>query len=124
MLIGGNTVRVDRPTLDCRFTGDKAPDIIIYSQQKDFDTTIPLFNVDGRSVSIADNLEFLESPSFILVEGGGAMMTALEGKIDWLLQYQTPTLSRHASSYGCSAKLSFLHQQQKGVDLMLWSQLV
>jgi len=31
LLIGGNTVRVDRPTLDCRFMEAKAPDVKIYA---------------------------------------------------------------------------------------------
>ncbi|MCH9740761.1 MAG: bifunctional diaminohydroxyphosphoribosylaminopyrimidine deaminase/5-amino-6-(5-phosphoribosylamino)uracil reductase RibD [Epsilonproteobacteria bacterium] len=123
MLIGGNTVRVDRPTLDCRFTGDDAPNITIYSKEDDFDREIPLFSVLNREVTVTDVLENFDKPSFILVEGGGGMLNALKDKIDWLLQYQTPKLSLHSSSYSIDMNLEFLHQDRKGVDLMLWSRV-
>ena len=120
MLIGGNTVRVDRPTLDCRFTGDTAPDIIIYAKEDNFDRTIPLFSVEERFVQITNVLDF-SRPSFILVEGGEGMINALKDKIDWLLQYQTPKLSSHSSSYDVDLNLEFLFQDRRGIDLMLWS---
>lgn len=120
MVIGGNTVRVDRPTLDCRFTGDKAPDITIYSREDNFDRDIPLFAVPNREVVIGDRID-LNTPSFILVEGGGGMLRALGDKIDWVLQYQTPKFSSHDSSYPVDMALTFLHQNSKGVDVMLWS---
>jgi len=45
LVIGGNTVRIDRPTLDARMVDGKAPDILIYSKSKEFDRSIPLFNM-------------------------------------------------------------------------------
>jgi len=120
MMIGGNTVRVDRPTLDCRFTGAVAPDILIYSKEDTFDREIPLFSVEGRKVEVSDGFDF-SKPSFILVEGGGGMMNALSGQIDWLLQYQAPKLSSHASGYSMDFNLEFLFQDKRGVDLLLWS---
>ena len=123
MVIGGNTVRVDRPTLDCRFTSDNAPNIIIYSTKDTFDKTIPLFGVKNRNVQILDRLDF-SKPSFILVEGGEGMINALKDNIDWLLQYQTPKLSSHNSSYDIDIRLEFLHQERKGVDLILWSHII
>jgi diaminohydroxyphosphoribosylaminopyrimidine deaminase/5-amino-6-(5-phosphoribosylamino)uracil reductase len=123
MLIGGNTVRVDRPTLDCRFTGDIAPNIIIYSKEDNFDRTIPLFSVKGREIEISKNLDF-SKPSFILVEGGGGMLNVLKNEIDWLLQYQIPTLSRHASNYEIDFKLSFIFQDKISVDLLLWGKII
>ncbi len=122
MIIGGNTVRVDRPTLDCRFTGDKAPNITIYSKEDNFDRATPLFGVKGREVCVSDRLDFTQ-PSFILVEGGGGMINALKENIDWLLQYQTPKLSLDAS-YDVEVDLKFLFQDKKGIDLMLWSSLL
>ena len=123
MLIGGNTVRVDRPTLDCRFTGDNAPNIRIYAKEDNFDREIPLFNVGERFVTITNVLDFTK-PSFILVEGGAGMFNALKDKIDWLLQYQTPKLSSHSSNYNVDLELKFLFQDRKGVDLMLWNKVV
>jgi len=123
MLIGGNTVRIDRPTLDCRLTGDKAPDIIIYAKEDNFDRTIPLFSVEERYVQITNILDFTR-PSFILVEGGEGMMNALKDKIDWLLQYQTPKLSAHHSAYDVDLELKFLFQDKKDIDLIFWNRIV
>lgn len=124
MLMGGNTIRVDKPRLDCRFTGDDAPNITIYSKEDGFDRNIPLFSVLNREITITDKLDFFDKPSFILIEGGGGMMNALNDKIDWLLQYQTPKLSSHDSSYGVNRNLKFLFQDKKGSDLMLWSKFL
>jgi len=100
MVIGGNTVRVDRPTLDCRFIDSQAPDITIYSKGDDFDRDIPLFSISGRDVEITDSLDFLGKPSLILVEGGGGMIKAMQNHIDMLLLYQTDKLSVNRESYG------------------------
>ncbi len=56
MLIGGNTVRSDKPTLDSRYIAGRAPNIMIYSKNKVFDTNIPLFKVPNREVIISDDL--------------------------------------------------------------------
>ena len=121
LLIGGNTVRVDRPTLDCRFTEGKAPDITIYSKEDKFDREIPLFTVEGREVNVGSDLDFLDKPSFILVEGGEGMLEALKEKIDWMLIYQTPKLSSNTLTYNTTMNLKFLHQAKKDVDMMIWS---
>jgi len=124
MLIGGNTVRVDRPTLDCRFIEADAPKIIIYSKEDNFDREIPLFKVENREVEVMDNLDFLDKPSFILVEGGEGMLKALQKKIDWMLIYQIPKLSTHQLSYNTTMNLAFLHTAKKDIDLMIWSRQI
>ena len=122
LVIGGGTVRADRPRLDCRFTGGRAPDVTIYSRQETFDRKIPLFGIPDRRVRITDNLEPLfERPSFLLVEGGQGMLEALAERIDWFLLYQTPKLSSHPLSYNVDQKLEYLHQCNIGADLMIWS---
>ncbi len=124
LIIGGNTVREDRPTLDCRFTKGKAPDVMIYTKEDNFDRDIPLFHVENRTVSIGDDLDFLTKPSFIMVEGGEGMLKALQKKIDWMLIYQTPKLSTHLLHYNTNMNLKFLHQDKKDVDLMIWSRQI
>lgn len=122
MIVGGGTVRADRPRLDCRFTGDPAPDLTLYSRDDDFDRTIPLFSVPHRRVEIRDDLQpLLERPSFLLVEGGEGMLRALEDRIDWMLLYQTPKLSTHPLSYNVDQKLEYLHTGSLGADLLIWS---
>ena len=121
LLIGGNTVRTDRPTLDCRFSKAEAPAVTIYSKEKKFDEAIPLFGVKGREVNVTEDLSFLRHPSFILVEGGEGMLQALKEKIDWILFYQTPKLSTNQLSYNSDINLTFLHTNRKGADMMIWS---
>ncbi len=121
LLIGGNTVREDKPTLDCRFSGGKACDVLIYSHENHFDNKIPLFEIPDREVAITKNLDFLEKPSFVLVEGGEGMLNALKEKIDWMLIYQTPKLSTNTLTYNTTMNLHFLHQAKKDVDMMIWS---
>ncbi|MBA1421316.1 MAG: bifunctional diaminohydroxyphosphoribosylaminopyrimidine deaminase/5-amino-6-(5-phosphoribosylamino)uracil reductase RibD [Epsilonproteobacteria bacterium] len=121
LLIGGNTVRVDRPTLDCRFTQGYAPDVTIYAKEDNLDRKIPLFIVKDREVSITNDLSFLEKPSFVLVEGGEGMLNALKEKIDWLLIYQTPKLTTNTLTYNTTMNLQFLHQEKIDVDMMIWS---
>ena len=124
LLIGGNTVRVDRPTLDCRFTEGKAPNIKIYTKEDNFDRDIPLFAIENRDVEITDQLDFLSRPSLVMVEGGEGMLSALGEKIDWLLIYQTPKLSANNLTYNTTINLQFLHQDKKDVDLMIWSRQI
>ncbi|WP_457606435.1 bifunctional diaminohydroxyphosphoribosylaminopyrimidine deaminase/5-amino-6-(5-phosphoribosylamino)uracil reductase RibD [Nitratifractor sp.] len=122
MIIGGGTVRSDRPRLDCRFTGDRAPDLTIFSREKEFDRSIPLFEVPDRRVEIRDDLSpLLERPGLLLVEGGEGMLTAMRERIDWMLHYCTPKLSSHSLDYALDAQLEFLHSEAIGVDRMLWS---
>lgn len=123
LLIGGNTIRVDRPILDCRLTGDNPPDVAIYTA-KDVDRSIPLFDVPNRDVCIVSNLDFLSEPSFVLVEGGEAMLEALSEHIDWLLIYQSPNVSSEKKSYNIDMRLKNLHHNTIGEDLILWSKRV
>ncbi len=124
LLIGGNTVRMDRPTLDCRFVHAKAPNVCIYSKEDNFDRQIPLFMVPHREVEILNDLNFLERPSFVIVEGGEGMLNALKEKIDWFLFYQTPKLSTNNLTYNTTMNLAFLHQRTMDVDLMIWSKKI
>ncbi len=121
LVIGGATVRSDRPTLDCRFSGGKAPAVTIYSRGDDFDRDIPLFAVEGRQVEVSSSLDFLEKSSFVIVEGGEGMLNAVANRVDWYLIYQTPKLSTHNLTYNIDKELTFLHSDKKGIDMMIWS---
>ncbi|WP_373031192.1 bifunctional diaminohydroxyphosphoribosylaminopyrimidine deaminase/5-amino-6-(5-phosphoribosylamino)uracil reductase RibD [Sulfurovum sp.] len=124
LLIGGNTVREDRPTLDCRFVEGKAPSVKIYTKEDNFDRDIPLFGIEERNVEIVNRLDFLDDPSFVLVEGGEGMLEALQEKIDWMLIYQVPKLSTNNLTYNTTMNLHFLHQNKKDIDLMIWSKQI
>jgi len=124
LLIGGNTVREDRPTLDCRLIEAQAPDVKIYAKEDNFDRDIPLFGIANRRVEIIDTLDFLDTPSFVMVEGGEGMLKALKAKIDWMLIYQTPKLSTNNLTYNTTMNLHFLHHNKKDRDLMIWSKQI
>ncbi len=123
LLIGGNSVRVDRPKLDCRFIEAPPPNIKIFSKKREFDKSIPLFNIPNREVEVIDNLDSIKK-GFILVEGGEGMLKALRDKIDWFLTYHTPKLSNNQITYNINAKIEFLHTQAIGKDLMIWSRFL
>lgn len=87
MVIGGQTVRTDRPTLDARFAiKNISPDILIYSKQKEFDKTIPLFNIKNREVLISDKLQ-ISNKNFVMVEGGYNMLNIVKDSIDCLVVF-------------------------------------
>ena len=86
LVIGGQTVRTDRATLDSRFAKNNiAPNVLIYSKQTNFDTTIPLFNIANRIVDISNSLESMENNNFIMIEGGYNLLKHLKYNIDMLM---------------------------------------
>lgn len=87
LVIGGNTVRIDRPTLDTRFIKDtfKNPNILVYSNDKNIDQTIPLFHIDNRDVLIDNSLQSIDHDKFIMIEGGYNLLEILKDKIDMLM---------------------------------------
>jgi diaminohydroxyphosphoribosylaminopyrimidine deaminase/5-amino-6-(5-phosphoribosylamino)uracil reductase len=90
LVIGGNTVRTDKPTLDSRRVKGKAPDVLIYSKTKEFDKTIPLFNVKNRKVFIEDSLKGIDEYNFIMIEGGEGMYKEIKDLVDWKVFIITP----------------------------------
>jgi diaminohydroxyphosphoribosylaminopyrimidine deaminase / 5-amino-6-(5-phosphoribosylamino)uracil reductase len=120
LVIGGNTVRTDRPRLDARMVGGKAPDVLILSSTEDFDRTIPLFDVPERKVIIASDLGAMQGYRNILVEGGPGMFETLRSHCDMFLCFVAP---------GSGGTIRFLKQRQQfdirhlsrcGDDVMQW----
>ncbi len=88
MIISGKTVRDDRPTLDSRFSSDnKPPDLLIYSKEKDFDKTIPLFSIENRDVTIIDNLNILKNKQFAMFEGGYTLLDVVKPLCHYLVLF-------------------------------------
>ncbi len=120
IVIGGNTVRMDRPTLDSRLVGGKAPDVLIYSQTEQFDTTIPLFNVEGREVFIESSLERINDYSLVMIEGGASILAATLDLCDWHLCYLAPKLGGGIATMG-SVQVDFEVLSAKISDnITLW----
>ncbi len=120
LVIGGNTVRVDKPRLDSRLVGGRAPDVLIYSKRKDFNPKIPLFKVDNREVFIESSLQRVEEYNFIMIEGGEGMLQATKDLVDWYMIFVAPTM-KPKPNYAINKRVEFLHTQRVGSDLLIWS---
>lgn len=118
LYIGGNSVRVDRPILDSRLCGGKAPNVTIISNRDDFDRTTPLFDVKNRSVSIKKSIE-KRQPSFAMIEGGGRLMDSFGGSIDWFLLFVAPRFGG-VLRVDTSIDLEILHASSMGGDSVLF----
>ena len=120
LVIGGNTVRVDRPRLDARLVDGRSPDVLIFSRQKEFDTTIPLFAVPSREVFIEPSLERIKAYGCVMVEGSEAMFEATKGFVDLYLVFIAPKLAASSGFRGLSEAFRILHQRKIGEDILLW----
>ncbi|MDD2829968.1 MAG: bifunctional diaminohydroxyphosphoribosylaminopyrimidine deaminase/5-amino-6-(5-phosphoribosylamino)uracil reductase RibD [Sulfuricurvum sp.] len=100
IVIGGNTVRHDRPSLDARLVNGKAPDVLIYSQKSDFDITIPLFSIPNRQVFIASDFERIKEYRLVMIEGGVGMFEASREVCDWYLSYIAPKIGGGLQTLG------------------------
>ena len=109
LVIGGNTVREDRPTLDARLVDGKSPDILIYSRKEDFDETIPLFSVANRKVMISDSFECINEYKNIMIEGTQKLMDLTKDIVNYNLCYLSFT-----------DKYELLNTKKADQDIILW----
>ena len=119
LVIGGNTVRTDRPILDARLCNGKAPDILIYSKQRDFDRTIPLFNIPNRAITIASDFTNINDYEMVMVEGGQGLLNALSNTIEWYLIFESPH-EKEGDAIILPAGLQKVFSQRVGEDTMSW----
>ncbi len=119
MVIGGNTVRVDRPTLDARLCEGKAPDILIYSHENTFDRTIPLFQCPSRKVFIEKSLERIREYRMVMIEGGASMLKAMEEQVEWYLIFRSPYI-KEGEEIKLPERLKEIFSCAIGEDRMSW----
>ncbi len=120
LVIGGNTVRLDRPTLDARLIDGKAPDILIISQTKEFDREIPLFKVEGRDVFIEDNFKKLDEYKNIMIEGSSKMFELSKEYVDYYLCYLAPTFGGESGFENTQEKFEILNIEKEREDIIMW----
>lgn len=121
LVIGGNTVRTDRPTLDARLVGGRAPDILILSREKRFDQSIPLFGVEGRKVMVSDSLEPIKAYKNVMIEGGPALFASTKGIVDSYLCFIAPKSGGTIAFTKESREFTTLHSSRSGEDIVMWS---
>jgi diaminohydroxyphosphoribosylaminopyrimidine deaminase/5-amino-6-(5-phosphoribosylamino)uracil reductase len=116
LVIGGESVRVDRPTLDTRLASNtNPPNILIYSRHREFDQTIPLFNIKDREVTITNNLP--KDKKFIMIEGGANLFDKIQHLCDWLIVFQSPN-DRNGSVFKIPENSNLLHQREIESDML------
>ena len=125
LVIGGNTVRTDRPKLDSRLvSGSKNPDVIIYSRSDKFDETLPLFSVPDRKVSVQKELNL---KGLCMFEGAGEFLKlAKEGKlanVKWLLIYQSSNF-KIGENLSLDLNLKPLFSGNFGDDSYTWYEIL
>ncbi|WP_373036062.1 bifunctional diaminohydroxyphosphoribosylaminopyrimidine deaminase/5-amino-6-(5-phosphoribosylamino)uracil reductase RibD [Sulfurimonas sp.] len=120
LVIGGNTVREDRPTLDARLVNGKAPDILIISREKEFDKSIPLFDVKQREVFVEDNFSRLNNYKNIMIEGSSKMFELSKDIVDYYLCYLAPTMGGTAGFEKNEEKFEILNIDQDDQDIIMW----
>lgn len=120
LIIGGESVRVDRPTLDARLVDGRAPDILILSRSKEFDKTIPLFSVKDREVMISDSLDILKKYKNIMIEGGSNMFELTKDIVDYHLCFVSPQIGGDAGFSGMNEKFKILNILQDEQDIIMW----
>lgn len=120
LVIGGNTVRSDRPTLDARLVGGRAPDILIVSRCEAFDRTIPLFGVEGRKVMITSDFSAMEGYRNVLVEGGPHFFEALRERCDMYLGFVAPSSGGTIPFLKAKHNFEIKHLRRCGADVMQW----
>jgi len=120
LVIGGNTVRVDRPTLDARLVDAKAPDILIYSREKEFDKSIPLFNVANRTVFVESDLKKINNYKNIMIEGTSQMYRLTREIVDYYLCYLAPSFGGAKHFDIEDDKFKILNVEKEDTDIIMW----
>ena len=119
LVISGESVRVDRPTLDARMVDGKAPDVLILSNRDDFDMDIPLFKVKNRKVFIEKDLDRLRAYKFVMIEGGNVAMKSCLPFIDWYCFFRSSDM-KLGKTLQLSKELKLLHSTKIEQNTIEW----
>lgn len=121
LVIGGNSVRIDKPTLDTRYIQGKNPDIFIYSKNKVFDNNIPLFKIPNRKVLISDDLYKLLDYKFIMIEGVYNLLDKLKERIDFFILIISPKIRKGQNALnGIDLDFEIIHENFIGEDKIVF----
>jgi len=120
LIIGGNTVRIDRPTLDARLVDGKAPDILILSRENNLDKTIPLFLVKNRKVTISDKFDILNNYKNIMIEGSSKMYELTRDIVDYYLCFLAPSFGGKNGFDDLEDEFEILNVDKESKDIIMW----
>ncbi len=121
LLVGGNTVRVDKPILDTRYVKGKEPDIFIYSKNKLFPQNIPLFCIPNRKVIISDDLFKVLDYKFVMVEGVYNLLDILKDKLDFIILIINPKIRAGVNALNnLNIDFEILHENYLGNEKIIF----
>ena len=121
LVIGGNSVRIDKPTLDTRYIQGKNPDIFIYSKNKVFDNNISLFKIPNRKVLISDDLYKLLDYKFIMIEGVYNLLDKLKERIDFFILIISPKIRKGQNALNeIDLDFEIIHENFIGEDKIVF----
>lgn len=124
LVIGGNTIRVDRPILDTRLINSgKNPDVFIYSKKQNFDKSIPLFGVENRKVTISDKIELAKNYKLCMLEGGGNLLNNLPDFVSHILIFSSSNFIDRASIFA-NLKMKKLYTNELGDNFYSWFKIL
>jgi diaminohydroxyphosphoribosylaminopyrimidine deaminase/5-amino-6-(5-phosphoribosylamino)uracil reductase len=123
LVIGGNTVREDKPILDARRVDGKAPNIQIVSREVSFDKSIPLFNVPNREVRISTKMNDMRKHKFVMVEGGYRLLKTIASQVDMFLFIVTPSMKDSFKISNISYDFEIMAITDIGSDKLFWLKL-
>ncbi|TNB60419.1 bifunctional diaminohydroxyphosphoribosylaminopyrimidine deaminase/5-amino-6-(5-phosphoribosylamino)uracil reductase RibD [Campylobacter helveticus] len=83
LVVGGETLRKDKPILDSRLCNAKAPNLCILSRQslESFDKNIPAFSVKNRQIFT----QIPKDAKFLMYEGGAEFLRTFKEQMDMFL---------------------------------------
>lgn len=124
LVIGGETVRRDRPTLDARLCEGRAPDVLIVSNQKEFDQTIPLFDVPNRKVMIENSFDKIKDYRCVMIEGGAKMFESSKNIADAHLCFVAPKSGGTIRFTNQNESFELLQVRELSEDILIWMKIV
>ncbi len=120
LIIGGDTVRADRPVLDTRLAdGGRSPDVLIYTSKDDIDRDIPLFKVKNRKVFIENDFDKIHNYNHVMIEGGEGMFHHTKDFVDYYLFFTSDNF-KPGKKINLNANLKSLHCFKNCSDTIEW----
>lgn len=121
LVIGGNTVRIDKPTLDARLVNGVAPDVLILSRGDDFDReNIPLFSVKNRKVYVEKDLSRVKEYKNIMIEGTQTLYEETRDIVDLYLCFIAPKFGGENGFEKLEDRFEILNLAKEREDIIMW----
>lgn len=122
LAIGGGTFKADKPTLDARLIGGRAPDVLIFSKDlSKIPKDAPAFGVGGRQIFMQESPQ--SSAKFVMYEGAGGLLELIASSsipgLEHILLYQTACFSK-SKSVKADIKMRQLFSMPLGKDRLGW----